>query len=63
MKFCADILHGSKVTEGDRPTDGPTDRPTDRPTKRIVEILAGSKKQGKNQRSPVPTLHKYVVVV
>ena len=30
MKFCADILHGSKVTEGDRPTDRRTDRPTDK---------------------------------
>ena len=43
MKFHVSILHDSKVTEGDRPTDGRTDRPTDGPTKWIVEILAGSK--------------------
>ena len=47
MKFQVDILSGSKVTEG----DGPTDRPTDGPTLRFLEIHAGSKKYGseKNQ--------------
>ena len=32
MKFQVDILSGSKVTEGDGPTDRRTDRRTDRPT-------------------------------
>ena len=39
MKFHVNILHDSKVKEGDRRTDGRTDGPT----KQIVEILAGSK--------------------
>ena len=50
MKFQVDILSGSKVTEGDGPTDRPTDRPTDGPTDgptlRFLEIHAGSKKYG-----------------